>query len=101
MQEQEEEEEEEEIEREGKEGGFFQRYYKFSECSCYYYVIYYYCCCVPIYSALSTSGEDSKLSIIVYITSLFGIYIWYIHECFPMVDRVVVASSSIRTEVII
>ena len=35
MQEQEEEEEEEEIERERKEGFFFQRYYKFSECSCY------------------------------------------------------------------
>ena len=34
MQEQEEEEGEEEIEREKGEGGFFQRYYKFSECSC-------------------------------------------------------------------
>ena len=32
---QEQEEEEEEIEREEKEGGFFQRYYKFSECSCF------------------------------------------------------------------
>ena len=31
---QEQKEEEEEIERERKEGGFFQRYYKFSECSC-------------------------------------------------------------------
>ena len=36
---QEQEEEEEEIERERKEGGFFQRYYKFSECSCFSYVL--------------------------------------------------------------
>ena len=32
---QEQEEEEEEIERERKEGSFFQRYFKFSECSCF------------------------------------------------------------------